>query len=1164
MSPPIEPRERQPPTPRLDEEDARFLLVHRKARERFGLDEALFGVSGQVVFADLAAARDLATRLAQTLEPVDPGLAAAITPARLYALGLVHELLHQLIDAFRREVDPEVLSEALAFVSARLGAPRLEAALRLFVEEFPPPAVYRSELSPDAFLAATTAGRSNQEVVLEEMLLLWLANSSPAFAPFRELFDDGLLRRATVYPELVAELETFLASRPGFTPQGQPGTEPRSLFALLSDPALVEPFSLSGQLDHLRETLSPQGEVLVERALRGADFLREEQKPAFPPGPGPAEVPPPAVFPEGPERFTEDRSWMPELVLVAKNTLVWLHQLSEEYGRPITTLDLVPDRELDLLAERGFTGLWLIGIWERSAASERIKRLCGNPEAAASAYSIASYRVAAAVGGDTAAEDLAVRARARGIRLGVDMVPNHMGIDSEWVLRHPERFLRLPSPPFPVYRFTGPDLSPDPVVGLYLEDHYYDRSDAAVVFERRDRETGEVAYLYHGNDGTSTPWNDTAQLDYLLPEVRAAAMEEILSVAKRFPIVRFDAAMTLAKRHFRRLWYPPPGEGGDIPSRSEHGLSEAEFERRMPEELWRQVVDRAAVEAPDTLLLAEAFWLMENYFVRSLGMHRVYNSAFMVMLRDERNAEYRRMLADVLAFDTAILQRYVNFMSNPDERTAVDQFGTGEKYFGIATLMASLPGLPMFGHGQIEGYEERYGMEYRRSYLAERPKDWLIARHQRQIAPLLARRRLFAGAEHFRLYDFERGNGAVDEDVFAFSNQLGGERALVVMHNRATTTSGRIRRSVLYAVKRQGAKPLLKGETLGSAFALAPAVASEHLLLLRCRDAATGLEHVFIQRELAAEGLAISLGPYEHHVFLDFEEVADEDGSWMQLASQLAGRGVPSLDEARREPRLEGVLAAFGQLMAAAPAFADAAAEGAAPESTETWDERLEPAVAAFEEAVGALGHGADVGVAPGKDRQDEESRCLALAHDLARASAMAAGLADLPPWLGELAARPATWTALYAALALRRLAPSGEAAGWLSELLLHRPLRAALAAAGAGAEEEEDAVACLGALLSGVELPLADLPLGDWLETPAVAAALRLHRFGEARWVRAESLRTLLALAALLAAETEEAVAAAAATYLAAETAGFQVEALAGLTLAPAMPAPSAPAVPG
>ena len=73
-----------------------------------------------------------------------------------------------------------------------------------------------------------------------------------------------------------------------------------------------------------------------------------------------------------------------------------------------------------------------------------------------------------------------------------------------------------------------------------------------------------------------------------------------------------------------------------------------------PEEFWRQVVDRVAQEVPDTLLLAEAFWLMEGYFVRTLGMHRVYNSAFMNMLRDEKNQEYRLVIKNTIEFDPEI------------------------------------------------------------------------------------------------------------------------------------------------------------------------------------------------------------------------------------------------------------------------------------------------------------------------------------------------------------------------------------------------------------------------------------------------------------------------------------------------------------------------------
>ena len=94
-------------------------------------------------------------------------------------------------------------------------------------------------------------------------------------------------------------------------------------------------------------------------------------------------------------------------------------------------------------------------------------------------------------------------------------------------------------------------------------------------------------------------------------------------------------------------------------------------------------------------------------------------------------------------------------MSNPDERTAIDQFGNGDKYFGVATLMATLPGLPMFGHGQIEGFTEKYGMEYRAPRYEEDsgPVGWWT-RHDREIAPLLHSRWLFAESENFLLYDF--------------------------------------------------------------------------------------------------------------------------------------------------------------------------------------------------------------------------------------------------------------------------------------------------------------------------------------------------------------------------------------------------------------------------
>ena len=465
----------------------------------------------------------------------------------------------------------------------------------------------------------------------------------------------------------------------------------------------------------------------------------------------------------------------------------------------IRRLDQIPDEELDELRARGFTGLWLIGLWERSPASRRIKQMRGNPDAMASAYSVADYRIADELGGDEAWRSLRDRAGARGLRLAADMVPNHMGIDSSWVIEHPERFISLPFSPFEAYTFSGADLSSDERATIQIEDHYWDSSDAAVVFKRIDRASGEVRYIYHGNDGTSFPWNDTAQLDYLNAEVREAVIGQILDVARRFHVIRFDAAMVLARRHIQRLWYPLPGHEAGIPSRSATALPAAELARRMPAEFWREVVDRVAAEVPDTLLLAEAFWLMEGYFVRTLGMHRVYNSAFMHMLRDEKNAGYQQVIRDTVGFDSRILGRYVNFMNNPDERSAVDQFGSHDKYFGVATLLATLPGLPMFGHGQVEGYSEQYGMEFRRPQRDETPDEELVERHRREVFPLLRQRWRFAGATHFRQLTALEG-GAPVADVFAFANRAehgpadaSERRSLVVYLNRFPRAHVRIR-----------------------------------------------------------------------------------------------------------------------------------------------------------------------------------------------------------------------------------------------------------------------------------------------------------------------------------------------------------------------------------
>jgi hypothetical protein len=413
-----------------------------------------------------------------------------------------------------------------------------------------------------------------------------------------------------------------------------------------------------------------------------------------------------------------------------------------------------------------------------------------------------------------------------------------------------------------------------------------------VTFRRRDKWTGETRYIYHGNDGTSFPWNDTAQLDYLNAAVREQVIQTILYVARLFPVIRFDAAMTLAKRHFHRLWFPGPGSSGAIPSRAEYSMSQAEFNKHMPLEFWREVVDRVAQEVPGTLLLAEAFWLMEGYFVRTLGMHRVYNSAFMNMMRDEKNAEYRSVIKNTLEFDPDIMKRYVNFMSNPDERTAIDQFGKGDKCFGVAALMSTLPGLPMFGHGQVEGFTEKYGMEYYRPRYDETADPWLVERHQREIAPLLKRRWVFAESHNFLLYDFFEASGSVDENVFAYSNSSGNERALVIYNNRYGEAHGTIHNSAAYADK---GSSQLRQRRIHDGFGFGP----DSGAILAYRDSLTGLEYLRRAIDVAEQGLTFHLHAYQCHVLMDWHEKwASAEKPWDRLCDQLKGRGVPSLEDA--------------------------------------------------------------------------------------------------------------------------------------------------------------------------------------------------------------------------------------------------------------------------
>ncbi|CAN5762420.1 hypothetical protein BH10ACI4_BH10ACI4_11090 [soil metagenome] len=917
--------------------------IARPIRERLNLNQVLYSYTGNVIFANLAAARELAMGL-NTIRAADGGDAAAVVHGgALFAMGLIDELSHAMVARYRKEIDPAALSDAVLWFENRLGKSEMDRLLLAFVDQFPPTEVFAGKVTSGVWLTRSTDGVPHRESEMEELLMLWLANQNSAFMAFRELFADDGLKQQTAYPNMTTGLPDYFETRPLVSKEG--GT----LLEVLLAPMLASPDSLVGQLDFIREHWTPYLGPDLQRALMAIDVVREEDRAIWmrfhPPehrAPGQGEMKWETqgfsgneyvgfdedfvIGPDGRrylrqyasdhqaplveyEAFSPDQAWMPTVVMIAKSTYVWLEQLSKKYLRHIHRLDQIPDEELQIMAGRGMTALWLIGLWERSVASQTIKRLRGQADAVASAYSLKDYNIADDLGGNAAYESLRDRAARYGIRLASDMVPNHMGIDSPWVIDHPDWFITRPDSPFPVYRFDGPDLSNNSAASIKIEDHYYDQTDAAVAFRLHTYRDNQTQFMYHGNDGTTFAWNDTAQLDYSKAHVREHIIQTILHVARLFPIIRFDAAMVLAKRHVQRLWFPLPGVGGSIPSRAEYAMSQEAFDALMPNEFWREVVDRVAVEVPGTLLLAEAFWLLEGYFVRTLGMHRVYNSAFMNMLRDEENAKYRSYLKKTVEFDPDILKRYVNFMSNPDEKTAAEQFGSGDKYFGTCTLLATLPGLPMFAHGQIEGFSERYGMDFKEARLQETPNEGLIGRFSREITPLLRTRWLFAESTHFVLYDFWTGHGSVDENVFAYSNRAGDHRAVILYNNTYASTSGTIHISAASVDKGSG---MLRQRSLAEALALS----GDDDLFVAYRDSRTGLEYLQRGSDLVERGLSVNLNGYQYIVLLDWREVrSTAETPWFEVWQSLHGGGIYSLEEALASIRLVRVHAALRGLL---------------------------------------------------------------------------------------------------------------------------------------------------------------------------------------------------------------------------------------------------------
>jgi len=354
------------------------------------------------------------------------------------------------------------------------------------------------------------------------------------------------------------------------------------------------------------------------------------------------------------------RSRYPSLYQI--NTRVWLTELSRRQGRA-ATLDEIPDTELDRLAEMGFEWVWLLSVWQTGQAGQRVSR--SHPEwrrefeetlsdlreedIAGSGFAITGYTVHPALGGDAALARVRERLRDRGIRLMLDFVPNHTGLDHPWVEDHPE------------YYVTGTELD-------------LARAPKDYTWVRR---SGGDRLLAYGRDPYFPGWPDALQLNYGNPATQDAMIAELLKIAERCDGVRCDMAMLILPDVFERTW--------GIPSRP----------------FWPEATRRVREQSPDFRFMAEVYWDLE-WTLQQQGFDYTYDKRLYDRLRDRHAGPVREHLRAGLDYQ----DKLARFLENHDEPRAAAAFPPGV-HQAAAVITYLSPGLRFFQRGQFQGRKTR-------------------------------------------------------------------------------------------------------------------------------------------------------------------------------------------------------------------------------------------------------------------------------------------------------------------------------------------------------------------------------------------------------------------------------------------------------------------------
>lgn len=418
------------------------------------------------------------------------------------------------------------------------------------------------------------------------------------------------------------------------------------------------------------------------------------------------------------------------------NTWVWLEELSRAARRRIT-LGGVPDAEWDRLRQLGFDFVWLMGVWQRSPAGRQISRsdpgLFPHYDAAlpgwrmadvvGSPYAVQAYCPDPRIGTWEELDGVRRKLRARGLGLILDFVTNHTAPDHDWLRSHPEYFVQGK-----------------------LED--YRRNPGAFLLV--EPSGGDPLFIARGRDPFFPPWPDTAQLDYFSPATRRAVLAELKEIARHCDGVRCDMAMLVLHDVFAQTWG-------------------ALRDPRVPaEEFWTQAV----ASLPGLLWIAEVYWDLE-WRMQQLGFQFTYDKRLLDRLHGAPPEEVRAHLRA----DGRYQERLVRFLENHDEPRSAAVFGKA-RLPAVATLVATLPGMRFYHHGQLEGRTIRPPMQLAAA-AAEPPDPQLAALYQTLLR--ISDARVFHDGA-WRLLEAQAAGDATFANLVAYEWTWQGDWKIVVVN----------------------------------------------------------------------------------------------------------------------------------------------------------------------------------------------------------------------------------------------------------------------------------------------------------------------------------------------------------------------------------------------